>query len=485
MPAHTFKQTSLLPASQTEAFNWHTRPGAFERLEPPWDPVEVVSRSGDGITDGARATVRLHVGPADLVPLTWEVEHRDYQPPRLFKDVQLSGPFKRWEHEHISEAETFGNDAETCRYTDRIEYELPLGKVGDVLGRRFARGNLEQVFHYRHRLVREDLLALHSSKVEPMTVAVTGSTGFIGSHLIPLLTTAGHRVVRIVRSEADEPGPLTERVVSWEPMEGRIDPRDLEGVDAVIHLAGESIFARWDEEKRRRIRVSRTAGTRAIAEAVASLDHKPKVFISASAIGIYGSRGDDILSEESERGEGFLADVAAEWEAAADPAREAGIRTVHPRIGVVLDPRGGGLAQMLPIFKLGGGGRLGRGDHWWSWITLEDTLGGIFHALTQPSVEGPMNLVAPHPVTNADFTKTLGKVLRRPTLIPVPEFVAKVAFGEMADEVLFGSQRVAPAKLEATGYRFRLPELEAALRAVLGRVTEPGDLPQMHTDAVG
>ncbi len=465
MPRHTFEKTSTVPTSQSEAFDWHTRPGGFERLEPPWDPVEVVQRSG-GITSGATATLKMHVGPADLVPLTWEVEHRDFRPPELFKDVQLSGPFKSWEHEHRFEP----IEEHTTRMTDHIEYELPLGSVGDVLGRRFARGNLEQVFHYRHRLLREDLLAVSGSQVEPMTVGITGSTGFIGSHLIPLLTTAGHRVVRIVRGSPDMDPGLAERCIGWEPMEGRIDPKDLEGMDAVIHLAGESIFARWNEQKRRRIRVSREAGTRALAEALASLDIKPRVLISASAIGIYGSRGDERLDESASRGEGFLADVAEAWERAADPAAEAGIRVVHPRLGIVLDPRGGGLAQMLPIFKLGGGGRLGSGDHWWSWITLEDAIGGVFHALTHPDVRGPMNLVAPNPVTNAQFTKTLGKVLRRPTVVPVPEFVARVAFGEMADEVLFGSQRVVPQALERSGYRFRLPDLEAAMRALLGRV---------------
>ena len=297
-----------------------------------------------------------------------------------------------------------------------------------------------------------------------MKVLISGATGLIGSALIPVLEVGGHEITRLTRS------PVSGGDVGWDPDAGEIDASRLEGHDAVVHLAGENIgVGRWTEEKKRRIMESRSRGTRLLAETIASLPEPPEVMVSASAVGYYGDRGNELLSEESGPGSDFLAEVCKAWEAAADPAREAGIRVVHPRNGVVLSTGGGALARLLPIFKLGGGGRVGSGRQWWSWIAVDDVVGAIVHALTRDSVEGPVNLGSPNPVTNAEFTRVLGKILNRPTIFPLPAPAARLMLGEVADALLLASQRVEPAKLKGSGYEFLFPELEGALRHLIGR----------------
>ena len=297
-----------------------------------------------------------------------------------------------------------------------------------------------------------------------MRAAITGSSGFIGSALLSELALAGHQVVRVVRREARGPD-----AIRWDPETGTIEAEKLEGLDAVIHLAGESIVGRWTPSKKAGIQDSRRRGTRLLAETLASLARRPRVLIAASAIGYYGDRGDERLTEQSPPGTGFLPDVCREWEQAAQPVTSAGIRLVHLRIGVVLSPRGGALAKMLPPFRLGLGGILGTGRQHWSWVALGDVTGAIQHALITDSVRGPVNVVSPNPATNAEFTRALGRVLRRPTIFPVPAFAARLLMGEMADALLLASARVEPTRLVESGYRFRYPELDAALRHLLGR----------------
>lgn len=298
-----------------------------------------------------------------------------------------------------------------------------------------------------------------------MNVLVTGATGLVGSTVVPFLTTGGHQVLRLVR----KPTGRDDDVV-WNPDAGTIDSKKLNGLDAVVHLAGENIASgRWTAAKKARIRDSRVNGTRLLCETLAQLSKPPKVLVCASAIGYYGDRGNDELSETSPPGTSFLCDVCRDWEQATESARLAGIRVVNLRIGVVLTPRGGALAKMLLPFKLCAGGNVGHGRQYWSWIAIDDVVGAIHHALTTGGLFGPVNAVSPEPVTNAGFTKTLGKVLRRPTIIPMPAFAAKWALGEMADELLLASTRVIPRRLTETGYQFRCPTLEAALRHVLGR----------------
>jgi len=294
-----------------------------------------------------------------------------------------------------------------------------------------------------------------------MKILVSGSTGLVGSALVPFLLTGGHQVARLVRSQ-----PTAGGEVPWDPAAGRLEATNLEGLDAVVHLAGERITGRWTAAKKARIRSSRVQGTRLLAETLA---RPPKTLVCASAIGYYGHRGDELLREESPPGAGFLAEVCREWEAAARPAAEKGIRVVQLRIGVVLSAAGGALALMLTPFKLGLGGRVGTGQQYMSWIALDDLAGIIQHALANESLRGPVNAVAPRAITNREFTKTLGRVLGRPTIFPMPAFAARLAFGQMADELLLASARVEPTRLIASGYKFRTPELEAALRHLLGK----------------
>ncbi len=297
-----------------------------------------------------------------------------------------------------------------------------------------------------------------------MDVLVSGSTGLVGSALVPALTNEGHRVVRLTRS-----GDGGDGIVTWDPSAGTIDAARLEGIDAVVHLAGENIVGRWTSAKKARIRDSRVWGTRLLAETLAGLSAPPKVMVSTSATGYYGDRGNELLREESAPGANFLAGVCQEWEAAAEPAREAGVRVVHPRFGVVLSPEGGALGTTLPIFKLGGGGRIGSGNQYWPWVALDDVVGAVLHCLTTESLEGPVNVGVYDPPTNAQYTRTLGRVLNRPTIFPLPAPAARLMLGQVADELLLASQRVEPAKLRETGYTFRYPELEGALRHLLGR----------------
>ena len=297
-----------------------------------------------------------------------------------------------------------------------------------------------------------------------MKVAITGASGLVGSSLVPFLTTGGHEVVRLVRRT-----PRAKDEARWDPDAGEVEAAGLEGVDAVVHLAGENIAGgRWTESRKSLLRSSRVGPTRLLAATLAGIERKPKVLISASAVGYYGNRGDAWVSEKDSPADDFLGRLTVEWETAADPAREAGIRVVHPRIGVVLSPTGGALGKMLLPFRAGLGGVVGPGTQYMSWIALDDLLGVVHHLLNRVDIEGPVNAVAPEPVTNAMLTKTLGRVLGRPTLVPVPAFALRLALGEMADAALLSSTRVRPERLQASGYRFLFPDLDGALRHVLG-----------------
>jgi uncharacterized protein (TIGR01777 family) len=297
-----------------------------------------------------------------------------------------------------------------------------------------------------------------------MKILVSGSHGLVGKALIKSLTTDGHEMVRLVRRELSFGAPEVE----WHPDQGRIDAEQLEGFDVVVHLAGENIASgRWTGEKKRAIRESRVEGTSLLSESLARLSRPPSVFLSASAIGYYGDRGDELLTEKSAPGEGFLPSVCIEWENATKPAVEKGIRTVHTRFGIILDRAEGALAKMLPLFKMGIGGKIGDGKQWMSWIALDDVVNGLKFLIADTSTSGPVNFVAPNPVTNAEFTKALGRVLSRPTLFPVPAFGARLAFGEMADALLLSSQKVEPSVMQDRGFLFSWPTLEPALKHLL------------------
>ncbi|MCW5947292.1 MAG: TIGR01777 family oxidoreductase [Fimbriimonadales bacterium] len=294
-----------------------------------------------------------------------------------------------------------------------------------------------------------------------MKILVSGASGMIGSALLPLLSSLGHEVVRIVRKNPNGSD------VFWDSKSGSLTPSDLSAFDAVIHLAGEPISKRWTEDQKQEIRRSRVAATSAIAQAIAQSARPPSCFISASAIGIYGDRGEELLDEDSPLGEGFLAAVGEEWESAAKTAASERTRVVNTRFGVVWSKKGGALAKILPIFKFGLGGRLGDGSQYWSWISLDDVVGALAHILNSSTISGPVNVVAPNPVTNLEFTRTLAKVLQRPAWFPVPAFAARAIAGPMVDELLFFSARVYPKRLIESGFEFHYPTLEEALRRAL------------------
>ncbi len=453
----TFESKLLLPVAARTAFAWHERPGTLERLIPPWEPVEIANR-GDGIRNGSIVTLAQKLGP---LKLKWVAKHFDCNTGRSFKDTQVSGPFSKWEHLH--DFQPTGDNC--CQLTDHIDYRLPGGVLGQLFGSSFVERKVDAMFAYRHSTTEADLLA-HSRHEDKGTwhVAVTGARGLVGSTLVPLLTTGGHQVTKLVRR------PPQEEEAFWNPKENVLDASSLDGIDAVVHLAGENIAARrWTPEVKAEIRDSRVHGTRLLCQAIAKMKHPPKVLVCASAIGFYGDRGQQDVDEETAAGTSFLADVAQQWEAATEPARAAGIRVVNLRFGIVLSPKDGALSKMLLPFKLGGGGRIGGGDQYWSWISIDDAAGVIHHALMTESLSGPVNAVTANPVTNLEFTKTLGRVLKRPTVVPLPAFAARLALGDMADELILASIRVQPKKLVESDYRFRQPTLEAALRHLLGR----------------
>lgn len=456
MTHEIFTKRTPMPVPVEQLFAYHERPGAFMRLNPPWEPVEVLEHTG-GIQDGAKVDLKLSLGP---VPVRWLLTHQNYQKNRQFEDIQVKGPFNYWRHTH----RTLPEGEASSILEDRIEYELPLGVLGKTFGGGFSRAKLERMFKYRHAITLQDLKTHAAYPTPPLRIAVTGTSGLVGSQLIPFLTTGGHTAYKLVRQRASR----ANCEIAWNPAAGTIDADALAGMDAVIHLAGDSIAeGRWTDAKKQRILASRLTGTRLIAETLANMPNPPKVLICASAIGYYGDRGSETLTEDSAPGDLFLSDVCQQWEAATAPAREAGIRVVIVRFGIILSMSGGALAKMLLPFQMGAGGVLGSGEQYMSWIALDDAIGAIYHAMLTPDLSGVVNLTAPHPVTNREFTRTMSKVLFRPAIAPVPAAGMRVAFGQMADELLLASTRVLPTRLE--GYAFRYPQLEPALRHILGR----------------
>ncbi len=449
--------TRLEGVSAEDLYAWHARPGAFQRLAPPWQRMEIVRHEGT-IEDGAVLVFRVRQGP---LAMTWEAHHEGHEPGRQFRDVQRRGPFARWAHTHRFEPDDGG-----ARLDDRVEYRLPLHPLSHPVAGWAVRRMLGRMFAFRHRRTQEDLVRHRRFADRPrLTVAITGASGMVGRALAGFLTTGGHTVRPVSRRPGAGGG-----AIHFDPAGGATDGAGFEGVDAVVHLAGEPISQRWSDAARQRIRASRDDGTRALCQALAALEHPPRVLVSASAIGIYGDRGDERLDEDAPPGDGFLADVCRAWEQAAAPARDAGIRVVHPRIGIVLSPQGGALARLLPLFRAGAGGPLGPGRQFMSWIALDDLVGVLHHAVYDDALQGPVNAVAPHPVRNRELTRTLARVLRRPALVPTPRFGLRVVMGrDAADELLLASQRVVPAALERSGFAFDHPDLEGALRQMLGR----------------
>jgi uncharacterized protein len=465
MPNSTFALRSPMPVPAEELYAWHARPLAFRRLLPPWEPIDIANITG---TFGSNS-YRIEFRAALLGPIkgSWIEEAFDFQPGKQFHDREIKGPFAYLNHTH-----RMIPDGPASSFLDEfIEYRPPIGMLGRLVAGRMIERKLAAIFAYRHALTRSDLERHMLYRDRPrLTIAVTGSRGLVGSELVPFLTTGGHRVIRLVTGKGEPRYDDGTKWIHWDPT-GRLDPGALDGVDAVIHLAGDNVASgRWNQSKKRKILESRTIPTRNLAEAIAAMpvERRPKVLVSASAIGFYGDRGDEVLNEESSPGSGFFPDVCKAWEEATVPARDAKVRTVHARIGVVLSPKGGALGKQLLAFKAGAGAVLGSGRQWVAWITIGDVVGAIHHCLMNETVSGPVNCLAPSPVTNREFTKSLGTVLRRPAFFWLPGSLLRLVFGQLADDGLLASLKVLPKKLLDTGFTFDHTELIPSLRFLLG-----------------
>ncbi|MDX9833704.1 MAG: TIGR01777 family oxidoreductase [Desulfobulbus sp.] len=457
MNSARFVATTTFPGTARALYDWHTRPGALERLTPPWERMKVLERTGT-IEPGAEVVLGLHAGP---LPYRWHAHHVAAEPGVFFKDVQLRGPFARWTHTH-----RFTDTANGARLDDEIDYALPGHRFLPRSAKKRVEAELARMFAYRHATLQEDLQLHGRCSTRPLSILISGASGVLGSALKPLLTTGGHQVWTLVRRKADR----SQGEIYWNPERGELNLAGLPHFDGVIHLAGDNIGeGRWTDSKKKRVIDSRVLGTGLIARTLADQPVRPAVLLSASAVGFYGNCLDCCMLEEDAAGQDFISDVCTLWERSATPAADAGIRTVFMRIGVVLSPQGGALQRLLATRAVGFPNRFGSGDQYISWISINDMVGAILHVLTCPDLVGPVNIAAPHPVTNGELLQTLAKVLRRPLLPAVPASLLRTVYGQMASEVLLGGCRVSTDKLQQSGYIFRHPRVAGALRALLGK----------------
>lgn len=471
MGAAHFERSVHLDAPPERAFDWHARPGALQRLVPPFDPVRVLAArpAPDGDPIGVGARVELAVGPQPCAR-RWNAVHTACEPPDLFVDEQERGPFAAWRHSH-----RFERDGDGTRLVDDVRYRLPLHALASPLAGGFVRRALERTFRYRHMTTTNDL-ADHAAARErlghdrPLRILVGGASGLVGTGLCAFLSTGGHEVVRLVRHEARDASEI-----AWDPEHGVLDPRAVGGFDGVVNLSGAGIAeGRWTDARKRLIESSRVASTTTLARALVASDEPPAAYVQASAVGYYDDGGfergeDEPLDESAPVGDGFLPRVCQAWEEAAAPLAEAGVRCAFARLGIVLTPKGGALAKMLLPFKLGLGGPVGSGRQGLGWIAYDDALAAFLFLLTDPGAEGPFNVVAPEPIRQREFARVLGRVLRRPAIAPLPGFAVSALFGELGRTLLLRGPLVVPKRLEERGFRHRHGDLEGALRHVLGR----------------
>ena len=454
-----YEYITKVNADRSDVFEWFEHRGSFRRLMPPWEISEEV-HSDENLQNGAKRIFRFPLGP---IKMTWVAEHLGYQPPEKFEDVMIKGPFKSWHHKH--HFENIGNGQ--CHVIDDVEYSLPMGFPGRLVAGRSVKKRLDRIFGARsQRLIRDlEQHKIHRNKPRKR-ILISGASGLIGKQLVAFLDTGGHDIWRLVRRHPDSKN----QEIFWSPNEELLNPKSIEGFDVVIHLGGAGIGdKRWSKSRMKIIESSRVESTTLLAKTLANLSNKPELFMVASAIGWYGNRSDEILTEESESGAGFLPDVCTAWEASADAAKNAGIRTIYLRTGVVLDANGGALAKMLLPAKLGAGGPIGRGRQWLSWVSMDDEIYAIHHLLMSLDAEGVYNIVSPNPVKQKQFAKKLGKVLRKPAFIPTPPFAIWLLFGKMGVSLTTESQRVTPSRLLDSGYKFQHEKLVGALRDTLGR----------------
>jgi uncharacterized protein (TIGR01777 family) len=454
-----FAHSSYLPVPPAEAYAWHARPGALARLMPPWEHARIID-PGMGIEEGARAVLSVRVGP---LRRRWVAVHYDCRRGEQFSDRQERGPFAAWTHTH----RFLPQDEDGCKLEDDIDYRLPYGPLG-----RLAAGDVDdrlaRSFRWRHQRTLADLGRHRDFRQHrPLRIAIGGASGLVGSELSAFLTGGGHTVLPLIRRGGTRAG------IPWDPEVDAIDAEPLQRCDAVVHLGGASIARRWTARARREIRDSRVRSTRLLAETLARGTHRPQALIVASAIGWYGDRGEELVDEGSAAGDGFLAEVCRDWEAACEPARQAGIRVITLRIGMVVSGRGGALPRMVAPFRWGLGGPVGSGEQWVSWIALDDLVYAIHHALLTPTLAGVVNAVAPVPVRQRDLSAAIARVLRTRERARVPAWVIGAALGEMGRSLLLGGCRVASRQLEHEVFAFACPDIERALRWELGRLRAP------------
>ena len=457
MSHNIYIKKSKINASVETLFSWHAANGAIARLTPPWAPLKMISRKGEGIQKGVKVAFRLSIFK---IPMIWEAQHIEYQENKLFKDRQIRGPFSKWEHTHRFAAD--GKENSTME--DILEFKLPFGFLSRPFYG-FAKKEFERMFRYRHRVLKYDL-EHHVDKIPKKRILISGASGTIGSTLVPFLRTCGHEVIRLVRKK----GKLLEDELFWDPYNDILDLETAGHFDAVINLNGVDISrGRWTESQKKKIIDSRIISTRLLVKRMADLDQKPGVFISSSAIGFYGDGEDKVLTETTSMGDSFISRVCRQWEDASLDAKKLGIRTIQLRIGVVLTPAGGALKRMELPFKMGCGVKLSHGRQYMSWISMDDAVSGILYILGHPELQGPVNLTAPNPVTNKDFSKTLAGVFSKKLFFTMPEFIALALWGEMGKETLLTSARVRPEKLLDNGFSFQHETLLPALKDMLGR----------------
>ena len=424
-----FEWRSTMPVSADDLDEWHARAGSFERLTPPWQKTRAAGQGG-----GSGGEARL-----------------------------IDRPFAFWRHErHFVTRSEHESVME-----DHVEFKLPFASGGAIGNGRVQR-ELERILRFRHERLRHDLERHAAFSGRPrLKVAVAGASGMVGSQLCSFLTSGGHEVRRLVRRTA-----ATADEVRWDPARGEIDAAALAGLDAVVNLAGENIGQRWSPQKRVAIKTSREQGTALLAKALAGLDAPAPALVNASAVGFYGAGlSDAVLGEDSPAGDDYLAEVCLAWEGATAAARDAGVRVVTPRFGVVMSAREGALAKQLRPYRLGAGGPVGSGKQWLSWVAPDDLVAIIYTLLYDNDLSGAVNAVAPQPVVNREFARVLGRVVRRPAELPLPALAVRGLFGEMGEVMLLRGQRVAPMRLQAHGFRWYYPDLEDALRFELGQGT--------------
>ena len=431
--------------------------------------MEIIDNTG-GINNDDNSIFRIKLGP---ITFKWVAKHFGYIHNLQFQDKMIKGPFKKWIHTHsfIPQGEN------QCIIEDKIDYMPRFGKIGSKIIQKRIQNYLNQLFIYRERILVNDTILEKMTREKGKNILITGSQGLIGSSLIPLLTNiGGHKITRLVRKinnnnmySRSTTNKEDKKSIFWYPEYDKLDHNELEGFDIIIHLAGENIFGRWTDIKKQRIFNSRVGSTKLLAKSLTKLSNPPSLLICASAIGYYGDRPNEYITEDSIPGKGFLSEVCQKWEKATQDVTEIGIRVVNTRFGVVLTPKGGILQKLLSPFKLGLGITIGNKDQYISWVSIEDVIKSIFYSITNTSIKGPVNVVSPKPITNLEFSDTLKKIFNPKLSMSINQNIPKLIFGEMSKEVLSTNTYVIPKRLISTGYKFFNSELEDSLRFLLGK----------------